>query len=123
MPEWLRIAFGVGLLILISAGPALLYEYFRLEQSHATQGKRPPTEYRPADTSSHDHDTETIYHQPPPPETATATEKAQTPELQKSTTENRRTDLGNKGDGMDNLSAWATVAVTIGLLIVATVQA
>jgi hypothetical protein len=124
MPQWLAVSIGVIIIVVVGAAPGLyFYDWRWLQQPHTTQSQWPPSEHRPANTKSYKSDTN---HQPSnaPSSIATSTtNKAPAPNLQQQAAEHRGADFGNKDDGMNNLSAWATFGATVGLLIVAGIQA
>lgn len=122
MPQWLQVVIGVTALIIVSGGPGGYFEWRWLQQSHTAQRQRPPTEERPSQARKEHHNPENVGGQPPP-ERASPSPKSQSPEPQRPAGQHGGDNLQREGGGMDNLSAWATVAVTVGLLVVAGIQA
>jgi hypothetical protein len=120
MPEWIKVIIGVTLLVAVSAGPGV---WLALNQPHTTQSQRSPAKYGPNQTNGHDHDANGIRSQTPTMKPPSPTRESQTPKLNQSPNNHRGNDLNQKDDSVDNFPAWATVAVTAGLLIVAVVQA
>jgi hypothetical protein len=124
MAEWLRVVIGVALLIGLSAGPVLLFsDWPPLDQPHTAQGKRPPTEHRPSSAANQHSDTDNQTGHATETKSSAASDKTPPPNLQQQPDRHRGTDLNQKDSEMDNLSAWATFAVTVGILIVAGIQA
>jgi hypothetical protein len=124
MPQWLAVVIGVVALVIVGAVPGLyFYDWRFLQQPHATQSQRPPAEHRPANTENNNGNTKDQPAKTPEPIPTLTADKVPAPNLQQQTAEHRGADLSNKDGEIGNLSAWATFGATVGLLIVAGIQA
>jgi hypothetical protein len=124
MPQWIAVIIGVVLLIIVGVAPGLyFYDWRWLQQTHTSQSQWSPSEHRPSHTEHNNSNTKDQSTETPSPIATATADKSPTPNLQQQAAEHRDADLSNKDGGMDNLSAWATFGATVGLLIVAGMQA
>jgi hypothetical protein len=125
MSEWLKVAFGTTLIVVAGAGPGMLYEWsWQSKQAQTAQTQLPPTEDRPNDTRARKNNAQGQPTNTVQSEAASPGNKLPAPNLQQLSKRNDHPNPDEAGGDMNGvLAAWATVAVTIGLLVVAVVQA
>jgi hypothetical protein len=125
MSEWLKVAFGTVLIIVAGAGPGLFYEWsWESKQAQTAQTQLPPTGDRPNDTRARKNNAQGQSTKTVQSETVTPDNTTTAPNLEQLPKQNEHPSPDEVGGDMNGiLAAWATVAVTVGLLVVAGVQA